>query len=65
MVAAIASIICLLVLTLALYRPAEEQQPETTPTQAPAATPTPAPVIPIEIIDGEVWVAIPVGKMEK
>lgn len=65
MVAVILSIICLLSLTLALYRPAEEQQPDTTPIQAPAVTSTPAPVIPIEIIDGEAWVAIPVQGMEK
>lgn len=64
MVAVILSIICLLVLTMALYQPAEEQQPEPTPTQAPAATRTPAPVIPIEIIDGEIWVAISIEGME-
>lgn len=41
--------------------------PELTHTQklTPTATPTQAPVIPIEIIDGEIWVAIPIEGMEE
>lgn len=65
MVTVIVSSICLLALTLVLYRPAEEHGPVQTPTKAQAATPTPAPVVPIEIIDGEIWVAIPIESMEK
>lgn len=36
-----------------------------TPTPTPEATPTPAPALPIEIIDGEIWVAIPIEGMEE
>lgn len=64
MEAAIISVLFALAITFAFYRPAWTD-PEATETQesTPAATPTPAPVLPIEIIDGEIWVAIPVDGM--
>lgn len=58
MAAAVLSVILALALTLAVHRP---QEPE--PSETPEITQTPAPVIPIEIIDGEIWVAIPVDGM--
>lgn len=66
MAAAFLSVILALALTLAVYRPdwAEPEATET-PDATPTAMPTPEPVIPIEIIDGEIWVAIPVEGMEK
>lgn len=57
MAATILSVLLALALTLAVYRPAEELEAEQTPTQTQAL------VIPIEIIDGEIWVAIPVEGM--
>lgn len=65
MAAALISVALALALTLAVYRPAWTEDPEATvsPEATPAATPTPAPVLPIEVIDGEIWVAIPVDGM--
>ena len=59
MAAALISALLILALPLMLvvYRPAWT---ESEATVSPEATPTPAPVLPIEIIDGEIWVAIPV-----
>lgn len=69
MVAAVLSVFLALALTIAVYRPerTDRKDPETTetPVATPTTTPTPEPVIPIEIIDGEIWVAIPVEGMEK
>lgn len=64
---ALISVLFALALTLAVYRPAWTEDPEATasPEATPTAMPTPEPVIPIEIIDGEIWVAIPVEGMEK
>ena len=53
------SIIVLLVLTL--YHPGVELPPIDTPEIVEIITPAPA--VPIEGIDGEVWVAIPVEGM--
>lgn len=65
MAAALISVILALDLTLAVYRPAwTEPEATVSPEATPVATPTPAPVLPIEIIDGEIWVAIPVEGME-
>lgn len=65
MAAALFSVVLALALTLAVYRPAWTEEPEATasPEATPAATPTPVPILPIEIIDGEIWVAIPVDGM--
>ena len=64
MAAALISVALALALTLAVYRPAVTDPEATeTPEATPAATPTPAPILPIEIIDGEIWVAIPVDGM--
>ena len=60
MAAAILSVLLALTLTLAVYRPAGTE-PEATAT--PVATPTPAPVLPIEVIDGELYIAIEVDGM--
>lgn len=64
MAAALLSVILALVLTLAVYRTDfPESEATATPEITPASTATPEPVIPIEIIDGEIWVAIPVDGM--
>lgn len=64
MAAALLSVILALSLTLVVYRPAwTEPEATASPEATPAATPTPAPILPIEIIDGEIWVAIPVDGM--
>ena len=55
------SIIVLLVLTMALYHAGVEPPPIDTPEIVEIITPAPA--MPIEVIDGEVWVAIPVEGM--
>lgn len=60
MAAALISVLLALALTLAVYRPTWTE-PEATAT--PAATPTPAPVLPIEVIDGELYIAIEVDGM--
>lgn len=59
MAASLISVLLALALTLAVYRPARAEPEATeTPEATPSATQTPAPVLPIEIIDGEIWVAI-------
>ena len=60
MAAAILSVLLALAMTLAVHRPPE---PEQTVTPEETSESTPAPVLPIEIIDGEIWVAIPVDGM--
>lgn len=50
-----------LALTLAVYRPAWTEEPEA--TASPEATTTPSPLIPIEIINGELYIAIEVDGM--
>lgn len=53
-----------LALTLAVYRPAwTEPEATVSPEATPVATPTPAPVLPIEVIDGEIYIAIEVDGM--
>ena len=61
MAAALLSVILTLALTLAIHRKPEEP---VEPYSTPAATPTPVSVLPIEVIDGEVWVAIPIERKE-
>lgn len=64
MAAVLLSVILALALTLAVYRPAwAESEATVSPEATPAATHSPAPVLPIEVIDGEIWVAIPVDGM--
>ena len=65
MAAALISVALALALTLAAYRPAWTEDPEATvsPEATPVATPTPAPVLPIEIINGELYIAIEVDGM--
>lgn len=60
---AVISTIVLLGLTMALYHPGVAPLPIDTPEVVEVITP--APVIPIEIIDGEIWVAIPIDGMEE
>lgn len=60
MAAALISVLLALALTLAVYRPAWTE-PEA--TASPAATTTPSPLIPIEIINGELYIAIEVDGM--
>lgn len=64
--AAVLAVVLALSVTLVTHWPSDPA-PAATPTQtpAPAAAPTPAPVLPIEIIDGELWAAIPVEGMEE
>lgn len=62
--AAVLAVILALTVTLATHWPGEPAPEATpTPTPTPTATPTPAPMLPIEIIDGEIWVAIEVEGM--
>lgn len=56
-----AALISVLFLTLAVYRPAWTEEPEA--TALPEATTTPSPLIPIEIINGELYIAIEVDGM--
>lgn len=65
MAVTILSVLLALALTLAVYRPAWTEEPEATdtPEATPVATPTPAPVLPIEVIDGELYIAIEVDGM--
>lgn len=64
MAAALISVALALALTLAVYRPAvTDPEAAETPEATPAATPTPEPVMPIEIIDGELYIAIEVDGM--
>lgn len=65
MAVTILSVLLALALTLAVYRPARTEEPEATdtPEAAPVATPTPAPELPIEVIDGEIYIAIEVDGM--
>lgn len=61
MAAALISVALALALTLAVYRPAWTEEPEA--TASPEATTTPSPLIPIEIINGELYIAIEVDGM--
>lgn len=63
---AVLAVVLALSVTLVTHWPSDPA-PAATPTPAPVPTaaPTPAPVLPIEIIDGEIWVAIPIEGMEK
>lgn len=64
--AAVLAVVLALSVTLVTHWPGEPAPAATpTPTPAPTATPTFAPVLPVEIIDGEIWVAIPIEGMEK
>ena len=64
--AAVLAVVLALSVTLVTHWPGEPDPAATpAPTPEPTATPTPAPVLPIEIIDGEIWVAIPIDGMEK
>lgn len=62
MAAAVLSVFLALALTIAVHRP-PDATPEATPGEIQADKQTPAPVLPIEIIDGEIWVAIEVEGM--
>lgn len=59
--AAVLSVVLALSVALVTHWPSDPA-PAATPTPAPVltATPTPEPVLPVEIIDGELWVAIEV-----
>lgn len=64
MEAAILSVLLALALTLAVYRPTwTEPEATASPEATPVATHTPAPVLPIEIINGELYIAIEVDGM--
>ena len=60
--AAVLAVVLALAATLVTHWPGEHA-PAATPTPTPEPASTPAPVLPIEIIDGELWVAIPVEGM--
>lgn len=62
---AIAIALSLAALLAACQGRINELEPTNTQKTTPTATPTPEPVIPIEIIDGEIWVAIPIEGMEE
>lgn len=61
MAVTILSVSLALALTLAVYRPAWTEEPEA--TASPEATTTPSLLIPIEIINGELYIAIEVDGM--
>ena len=62
--AALLSVFLSLALTIAVYRPAwTEPEATASPEATPVATHTPAPVLPIEVIDGEIYIAIEVDGM--
>ena len=62
--AAVLAVVPALSVTLVTHWPSDPA-PAATPTPAPVPTtaPTPAPVLPIEIIDGELYIAIEVDGM--
>lgn len=64
--AAVLAVVLALSVTLVTHWPSDPA-PAATPTPAPAPTaaPTHEPVLPVEIVDGELWVAIPVEGMEE
>lgn len=58
------AVLLVLILSATIFK-TTDQAVEPQKTAAPTVTPTPAPALPIEIIDGEIWVAIPVEGMEE